>query len=98
MISILLLSWGDYGWLVEPWQAAWRRVWPEMPEVQVTNWPPKRMRHPSNFSRLLREDLVRIESPVVLLSPVDTFPNPPVRSLNWLYNCADYIIKSANIV
>ena len=98
MISILVLTWGEYGWLVEPWKASWGRVWPKMPEVRVTDWPPDRMQHPSNFSRLLREELIEIECPTVLLSPVDTFPIPPVHSLNWLYNCASYIVKSANVV
>ena len=99
MISILLLVWGDYGWLVKPWKEAWKRVWPEMPEVQVTDWPPKRMRHPSDFSRLLREELVQVKSPVVLLSPVDTFPTAPLLdSLEFLYQAAGYIVQRANVV
>jgi hypothetical protein len=100
MISILLLCWGEYGWLVESWKASWKRLGPEMPEVRVTDWPPERMQHPSNFSRLLRGELIDIKHPVVLLSPADTFPitMPPAHSLHWLQNAARYILDSANVV
>jgi len=95
MISILILVWGEYTWLTKPLLACLQRQWYRMPAARATNWPPKRMRHPSNFSRLLREELVQMDTPVGYITPVDTFPLGP---MNWLPRAAEYIVQAANIV
>ena len=95
MISVLIMVWGEYTWLTKPLLACLQRQWYRTPPARATNWPPKRMRHPSNFSRLLRDELVLIDTPVVYLTPVDTFPLGPMR---WLPRAAEYIVQAANIV